>query len=173
MIEWHTECRTDDEKIIDWGKNERYFWVTSIFYFHSRLIPSFFMRKDEKNQIPPTRDQKIVTLDWMNLILNDGLREPRGRILNKGQPLRFFFILIPPSFHCFLIIQYSFSISDDIRISATFDSPQPPLQRGLGGVNWRTHSTLILLTEWEWNDSTTLDQMTLYNLTLIQFLGWD
>ena len=90
MIEWHPECRTDDDKIIEWEKNERYFWVTSIFYSHSGLIPSFLMRKNEKNQIPPTRDQKIVTLDWMNPILNDGLREPRGRILNKGQTLRFF-----------------------------------------------------------------------------------
>ena len=59
------------------------------------------------------------------------------------------------------IIWHSFSISDDIRMSATIDSPQPPLQRGLGGVNWRTHSILNLLTEWEWNDALTMERMTI------------
>ena len=211
MIEWHTECRTDDDKIIDWEKNERYFWVTSIFYSHSGLIPSFLMRKNEKNQIPPTRDQKIVTLDWMNSILNDGKAEGRGNFLNKGQPLRFFsssfhsYLTVFSSFHThslseisvewvrqsippnplcrggwgewidaliqnssytlnesemmqqhwiewYYIIQYSFSISDEIRTSATIQSPQPPLQRGLGGMDWRTHSKLILLTEWNKNE---------------------
>ena len=109
ILSFQCHSITDDDKIIEWEKNVRYFWVTSIFYSHSGLIPSFLMRKNEKNQIPPTRDQKIVTLDWMNPILNDGLREPRGRILNKGQPLRLFFFLIPMSFHCYLIIPYSLS----------------------------------------------------------------
>ena len=101
MIEWHPECRTDDDKIIEWEKNVRYFWVTSIFYSHSGLIPSFLMRKNEKNQIPPTRDQKIVTLDWMNSILNDGKAEGRGNFLNKGQPLRFFSSSFHPHFTVF------------------------------------------------------------------------
>ena len=46
------------------------------------------------------------------------------------------------------IIWHSFSFSDEIRMSATFDSPQPPLQRGLGGVNWRTHSVSRMRLEW-------------------------
>ena len=79
------------------------------FHSHSGLIPSFLMRINEKKRILPTRDQEIVTLDWMNPILNDGLTEPRGKFLNKGQPLRFFFFLIPISFHCYLIIPYSLS----------------------------------------------------------------
>ena len=112
-VKWCINNGTDDDKIIEWEKNVRYFWVTSIFYSHSGLIPSFLMRKNEKNQIPPTRDQKIVTLDWMNPILNDGLREPRGRILNKGQPLRFF----SSSFHCHLTVFSSFNTHSVTRMS--------------------------------------------------------
>ena len=128
-----------------------FLWI-QFYHSHSKLIPSFLMRKNEKKRILPTRDQKIVTLDWMNPILNDGKAEGRGNFLNKGQPLRFFLLLIQLSFHCFFIIQYSFTIWNECRMSATIHSPQPPLQRGLGGMDWRTHSKLILLTEWNKNE---------------------
>ena len=103
-VKWCINNGTNDDGIIEWEKNERYFWVTSIFHSHSGFIPSFLMRKNEKNQIPPTRDQKIVTLDWMNSILNDGKAEGRGNFLNKGQPLRFF----SSSFHSHFTVFSSF-----------------------------------------------------------------
>ena len=60
------------QEMMEWGNNERYFCVNSIFSLPFKPIPSFLMRKNEKKRIPPTRDQEIVTLDWMNPILNDG-----------------------------------------------------------------------------------------------------
>ena len=158
---WCINNGTDDDKIIEWEKNVRYFWVTSIFYSHSGLIPSFLMRKNEKNQIPPTRDQKIVTLECMNPILNDGKAEGRGHFLNKGQPLRFF----STSLHSHFTVFSSFNTHSLSEMSVEWVRqsipPQPPLQRGLGGMDWRTPSTLILLTEWEWNDAFTMEQITI------------
>ena len=39
---------------------------------------------------------------------------------------------------------------------ASIDSPQPPLQRGLGGVKCRTYSYVIRDTEWVLNDEKTV-----------------
>ena len=69
----------------------------------------FWWEKMRKKRILPTRDQKIVTLDWMNPILNDGKAEGREFFSNKGEPLRFFFFLIPRSFQRNLVIPNSFS----------------------------------------------------------------
>ena len=41
-------------------------------------------------------------------------------------------------------------------MSASIHSPQPPLQRGLGGMDCRTHSTLISDSEWVLNDEKTV-----------------
>ena len=158
MIEWHPECRTDDDKIIEWEKNVRYFWVTSIFYSHSGLIPSFLMRKNEKNQIPPTRDQKIVTLDWMNSILNDGKAEGRGNFLNKGQPLRF----VSSSFHPHFTVFSSFNTHSLSEMSVEWvrqSIPPNPLCRG-GWGEWIDalipNSSYSLneygMTRFQWND---------------------
>ena len=39
-------------------------WI-KFFHSHSKLIPSFLMRKNEKKRIPSCRDQENVTLDWV------------------------------------------------------------------------------------------------------------
>ena len=41
-------------------------------------------------------------------------------------------------------------------MGASIHSPQPPLQRGLGGMDCRTHSTLISDSEWVLNDEKTV-----------------
>ena len=133
-VKWCINNGTNDDGIIEWEKNERYFWVTSIFHSHSGFIPSFLMRKNEKNQIPPTRDQKIVTLDWMNSILNDGKAEGRGNFLNKGQPLRFF----SSSFHPHFTVFSSFNTHSLSEMSVEWvrqSIPPNPLCRG-GWGEW-------------------------------------
>ena len=38
-------------------------------------------------------------------------------------------------------------------MSASIHSPQPPLQRGVGGMDWRTHTILILLIQYSFGIS--------------------
>ena len=87
-----------------------------------------------KKRIPPTRDQEIVTLDWMNPILNDGKAEGRGNFLNKGQPLRFF----SSSFHPHFTVFSSFNTHSLSEMSVEWvrqSIPPNPLCRG-GWGEW-------------------------------------